>query len=273
MIIAKREGGTVKKNIRNVLILLAKLVGIIALCMALFFANAFAGNPVSALLARVSAHRYVGQEYGHLDLNIDKIGYNLKDTNYYAKVSSSTSVDTHFTVYISMLGQVERDTYESVTDKHNTLERLNQEYNNLVKSVKTAENFPYEVHTCSGSLRGSNHGFLDYGLPREGLVLDGVYDMREIGARHGGIHLSVTDEDVSFVRGCEILKDLSGRLERAGVSFYAVDFALSHPVDKEKALLIVDFPAEHLNAPDLEEKVRENYVRTVEYYGEEARLR
>ena len=104
-----------EKRGRKVLIMLVKLVGVAALCVALFFVNAFAGNPVSALLARVSAHRYVAQEYGHLDLNIDKIGYNLKDTNYYAKVSSSTSVDTHFTVYISMLGQVERDTYGRYT--------------------------------------------------------------------------------------------------------------------------------------------------------------
>ena len=124
-----------KKSVREMLLLLAKLVGAIALCVALFFVNAFAGNPVSALLARVSAHRYVAQEYGHLDLNIDKVGYNLKDTNYYAKVSSLTSADTHFTVYISMLGQVERDTYESVTDGWNTWNRLNDGYGAQVKAV------------------------------------------------------------------------------------------------------------------------------------------
>lgn len=273
MIGAKKGGVVMKKGSKKLMSLLLKIVGAAALCVALFFVNAFAGNPVSAVLARVSAYRYVAQEYGHLDLNIDKIGYNLKDINYYAKVSSPTSIDTHFSVYISMLGQVERDTYESVTNKHNTFERLNREYYDLVKSVKTAETFPYEVRTCSGGLWGSSHGFLDYGLPREELVLDGVYDMREIGAMHGGINVSVTDEDVSISRGCEILKDLAGRLERSGISFYAVDFTLSHPVDKEKALLIVDFPAEYLNAPDMEEKLRENYMCTMEYYGEEIVLK
>lgn len=273
MIGAKKGGVVMKKGSKKLMSLLLKIVGAAALCVALFFLNAFVGNPVSAVLARVSAHRYVAQEYGHLDLNIDKMGYNLKDINYYAKVSSPTSIDTHFSVYISMLGQVERDTYESVTGGFNTFERLNREYYDLVKSVKTAETFPYEVRTCSGSLWGSSHGFLDYSLPRAELVLDGVYDMREIGALHGGLNVSVTDEDVSFSRGCEILKDLAGRLERAGVSFYAVDFTLSHPVDKEKALLIVDFPAEYLNAPDLEEKLRENYMRTMEYYGEEIVLK
>lgn len=268
-----RIAGGRDAGVKAMLVFLAKTTGLVVLCIALFFVNAFAGNPVSALLARVAAHRYVAQEYGWLDVRIEKVGYDLKGTNYYAKVSSPTSVDTHFSVHISMLGQVERDTYESVTNKHNTFERLNREYYDLVKSAKTAETFPYELRTCSGGLWGSSHGFLDYGLPREELVLDGVYDMREIGAMHGGINVSVTDEDVSISRGCEILKDLAGRLERGGVSFYAVDFTLSHPVDKEKALLIVDFPAEYLNAPDLEEKLRENYMRTMEYYGEEIVLK
>ena len=261
--------------------LLLKVAAAGLLCVVLFFANAFFGNPLSAALARVAADRYVAQEYGHLDVKIEKVGYDFKSGNYYAHVSSPTSRDTYFTVYISMLGKVERDTYDSVTDGFNTWGRLNEEYRVLVKETVSGWDWLYEEDILTGDLMGSGYdcGWIeDYELSRSELVLDGEYDILELGARHGGIYISVHDEDVSYKRGAEILSDIAARLEDAGIPFFAVDFKLSRPKVEgqpyeDVTLWLLDFPAADIGGADFEQKVREGHERTMAYFEEENRLK
>ena len=280
--IEKRKGGESvkeKNRFRVWLIQLLKLAGIVLLCVALFFVNAFAGNPVSWLLAKGSAHRYVEQEYGHLDVQIDKVGYNLKDTNYYAKVSSPTSVDTHFTVYISMLGQVERDTYESVTDGFNTWDRLNDAYTEQVRAV--LETLPFESDGGSGDFRGGRYSSLpgveSFGLPHEELEVDKDYDLYALGKEHGSITYRVLDRDVSYERAAEILLCLRDEMENSGVAFRVVNLTLRQPRDENGTwsgpeLMIFDFPRVDLYAEDLEEKLEVAYQIAVDHYGEETML-
>lgn len=244
---------------------LAKCAGIAVLCVALFFVNAFAGNPVSALMARGTAHRYVNSKYAALDVQIDKVGYNLKDTNYYAKVSSPTSVDTHFTVYISMLGAVERDTYYSdVVEGGNTWARLNNTYMEQVREVLAG--MPFESDGGFGDFRGSYNEYLPgmegFALSREGLELDGEYDLQVLGAKHGSISYRVLDEDVSCRRAAEVLTCLRDELEKAGMSCYAVNLTLRHPRDEDgkwsgPELRLTDFLRTDLYGDDLEEKIEE----------------
>ena len=258
-----------------------KLVGIVLLCMVLFFVNALFGNPLSAALARFSAQWYVAQEYGHLDVQIERVGYNFKSGNYYAHVSSPTSQDTYFTVDISMLGKVERDTYENVTDGFNTWGRLNEEYRVLVKETVSGLDWPYEMDIISGDLMGSGYdcGWIeDYELPWSELVLDGEYDILELGRKHGGLHIRVYDEDVSYLRGAEILSDIAARLKEKDLPFYAVDFMLSRPRCEEQpyedvTLWLLDFPAADIGGTDFEQKVREGHERTMAYFEEENLLK
>lgn len=267
-----------KGRIHIWLIRLLKLAGIILLCVVLFFVNAFVGNPVSALLARGAAHRYVEREYGHLDVEIDEVGYNLKDTNYYAKVSSPTSVDTHFTVYISMLGQVERDTYESVTDGFNTWDRLNDAYIEQVRAV--LETLPFESDGGFGDFRGSYSGLPgieNFGLPHEGLELDREYDLYGLGKEHGSITYRVLDKDVSYERAAEILIQLRDEMERSGVAFRVVNLTLRQPRDENgkwsgPELMIFDFPCAELYTDDLAEKIETAYHAAMDYYGEDTML-
>lgn len=269
-----------EKKGRGLLMPAIKCAAAAALCAVLFFANAFFGNPLSALLARGAAQRYVTEEYGHLGLNIDKVGFNFKDGDYYAKVSSPASEDTYFTIDISMWGKVKRDTYESVTGGYNTANRLNRKYRELVRAAKEELTVPYEIHSLTGDLNGSGYacGWLaDYGLRESELVVDGEYDILELGALHGGLYINVRDEDVSYARGAEILSDIAARLETAGVPFYAVDFSLQKPrredgVREDVSLWLLDFPAEEIAGGGLEERVREGHRRTMEYFGEENTL-
>ena len=260
---------------------LLKVVTAGLLCVVLLFANALFGNPLSAALARISAQRYLEQEYAHLDVKIDEVGYNFKFGNYYAHVSSPTSRDTYFTVDISMFGKVERDTYASVTDGFNTWGRLDEEYRVLVKETVSEWDLPYEVDIISGDLMGSGYdcGWIeDYELPWSELVLDGEYDILELGARYGGIYISVDDADVSYTRGAEILSDIAARLEEAGIPFFAVDFKLNKPrVEgqpyEDITLWLLDFPAADIGGPDFEQKVREGHERTMAYFEEENLLK
>lgn len=257
--------------------LLLKMTAAALVCVALLFGNALFGNPVSALLARFSAQRYVAQEYSHLNLKIDKVGFSFKDCDYYAKVSSPTSVDTHFNIDISMLGKVKRDTYESVTGGYNTATRLNNEYRELVRAAKEGLAETYEIDTLTGDLNGNGYdcGWLeDYELLPSELVVDGEYDILELAARHGGLYINVRDEDVSYARGAEILSDIAARLKAAGVPFYAVDFTLQKPkredgVREDISLWLLDFPVADIGGADFEQKVKEGHERTMEYFGEE----
>jgi len=267
-----------KNSGKKLVSMLLRIVGAAALCVVLFFANALFGNPISAVLARISVHRYVAQEYGHLDLKIDKVGYNFKDGDYYAKVSSPTSVDTHFNVDISMLGQVKRDTYESVTDGWNTWDRLNDAYEELVKGV--LDKLPFESDGGFGDFRGSYSGLPgneDFGLPPEGLEVDGEYDLYVLGTEHGSITYRVLDEVVSYERAAEILTCLRDEMERSGVAFRAVNLTLRQPRDENgkwsgPELMIFDFPCEEIYEPGLAERIRLAYQAAMDYYEEEKTL-
>ena len=256
------------RTLKDFAILLLKIAGLAALGVGLFFLNAFAGNPVSALLARGAVHSYLDREYAHLDVCVEKVGYSLKDTNYYAKIVSPTSPDTHFTVYLSMLGQVERDTYASVTDGFTTWDRLNTAYFESVKSVLQADDFPYTVHLANGDFRGGNHAWSDtFALSHEGLVVDGDYDLGELGAKHGHIVLYIEDEDISYARAAEVLMESRRRLDESGVSFYAMTFVLRHPKNTDRTrptdspeLWLFEMPRAVVYADELEKQLREYHA-------------
>ncbi|WP_096155371.1 MULTISPECIES: YfjL-like protein [Bacillus] len=57
----------------------AGVVGIALIGIILFVTNAFVGNPVSSYLANKAINKYVEEEYGHFDLETEKVYYNFKD--------------------------------------------------------------------------------------------------------------------------------------------------------------------------------------------------
>ena len=65
------------------------------------------GNPISKMLAQSTAERYLAEHYGDTDYYIDRVSYNFKDGNYHAFVRSPSSVDTTFTLSLTMLGSLQ----------------------------------------------------------------------------------------------------------------------------------------------------------------------
>ncbi|MEG2234777.1 MAG: hypothetical protein RRZ42_09140, partial [Oscillospiraceae bacterium] len=173
----------------------AKILAIIAAFALiggiLFVGNAFVGNPISKMLATNTAQKYINQHYAGRDYIVEKVNYNFKDGGYYAKISSPSSVDSYFSLAISLTGKLGWDSYEDmVTSGRNTWDRVDNEYRKMVKAVFDAEDFPYVSHIAGGSIREKFSAEQrsidkDFGLDAETLVLDKPYDLRELGAKYG----------------------------------------------------------------------------------------
>ena len=106
---------------------IAIIVAVAFIGIILFIGNSFVGNPISSFLAKGVAQKYIAKTYPDLDLTITESGYNFKFSNYYFKVNSKNSIDTHFTVDVS--GNNVQDDYEfRVLQGNNTYDRYCEEY-------------------------------------------------------------------------------------------------------------------------------------------------
>ena len=70
-----------KKKVLKKLALLIAISLIVGIC---WFANALCGNPVSKFLAERAADAYLEEHFPDTDYYIKEVGFNFKDTNYYA---------------------------------------------------------------------------------------------------------------------------------------------------------------------------------------------
>lgn len=249
--------------------ILAGITAAVILLGLAWFANAFLGNPVSKALATRTARQYLSQTYGNTDFVLQDVSYSFKDGGYYAHVSSPTSIDSHFTVSLTMTGKLCYDSYEhDVLTGNNTAYRLDMAYRDLVDTVLESPSFPYTLHIAYGTLQfagdweiGNPCSFPD-AIPTAELELDRVYDLSELGRTGGHLVLYVEDDTVTTARMAEILLDVKDRLDGAGIPFYAVDMTLMYPrgedgARKEGSLSILGFLSGDITPEGLEPRVQD----------------
>ena len=225
-----------KKKWMKIAALIVALLIIAGLCV---FANALVGNPISKWLATRTAEKHLEEVYGDTDFEIEKIGFNFKDTDYYAHIMSPSSEDSSFSLRIGMWGQLLLDTYESrVLSGNNTQNRLCMEYRALADTVLEAPDYPFTSFIAYGDLQV---GFrpADVELPAdyypehyyiiEELVLDKKYDIRELAKKAGCMVVYVEDDVVTIERAAEVLLELKEVFDRKNVPFYSIDFVLEYP--------------------------------------------
>ena len=70
---------------KKVFKILAVVASVAFVCVALVFANAFFGNPVSKALAKSTAQKHLAENYAGTDYYIEKVGYNFKFSDYFLK--------------------------------------------------------------------------------------------------------------------------------------------------------------------------------------------
>jgi len=262
----------------KIVALLAALVLILGVG---WFANEVVGNPISKLLAKNTAEKYLDENYGGTDYYVERVSYSFKDCNYYVYIESPSSVDSSFTLCVSRTGKLKWDSYEErVLNKQNTADRLSMEYRGLVKAVLDSAEFPFFHDIGYGNLMIISKeyigmdGVVEYVLPAQELELDGVYDVRELGARVGQLVLYVQDETVTVERAAEVLLEVKHTLDEAEVPFFAAHFVLQYPKGEdgrwpEGRVEALDFLSTDIYEEGMVERMRAADEAAKAYYASE----
>lgn len=268
---------------------IAALVAALVIVAGLgWFANALVGNPVSKWLAKRTVEKHLEEVYGNTDFEVERLGFNFKDTDYYAHIKSPSSEDSSFSLQIDMFGNLKLDTYESrVLTGDNTVRRLDAQYRTLTDEVLEAPDYPFTSFIAYGDLQV---GFrpADVELPAdywpenyyiiEELVLDKKYDIRELAEKAGYLVVYVEDDVVTIERAAEVLLELKEVFDRRNVPFYAIDFVLEYPrkeeggTVKEGRVNVEGFLYSDIYEEGLEERVRLADEELNAYYEEQDKI-
>ena len=253
----------------------------VLLCIAVYFANAFMGNPVSKLLAASTAKNYLSQTYPNTDYQIERTAFNFKNGNYHSFVTSPTSIDTRFSIYTDMLGRFRYDTFDSVANGFNTASRLEYEYRQLADTVLESDDFPYSCHIAYATLEIYPEEALiapdlddipAYAINQSELVIDKTYDIRKLGGQAGHLILYIEADSVTPQKAAEIMLDIRSLFADAEIPFVAMDFTLWFPKAEDGSrpdgeILIRDFAYSDIYAENMTDRVIAADKATKEYYA------
>ena len=226
-----------KKTLKGIGIALS----VVLVAVILFFVNAFSGNPVSKALATSTAKKHLAETYAGTDYYIDEVRYNFKDGDYHAFIKSPSSIDTEFSLYITMTGKLRLDTFEDVGSGFNTARRLNMEYSLLADKIFYGEDFPYSCYISFATLEIYPDNYMNsdyndapaYAINQSELELDKQYNIRELGRRAGKIVVYVENDTVTAEKAAEVMLGMKSIFDEADLPFAAMDYVLQHPKPEE----------------------------------------
>ena len=271
-----------KKKILKVLALVVAIALIIGVGL---FANSLVGNPVSKYLATKTANEYIAKTYSDKDFIIEEVNYDFKTGGYYARVTSPTSIDSHFSLSFDWMGKLELDCYDDVTSGWNTAMRLEDDYRNAVKAVTESKDFSEKYFIAYGEIPcvlsdyPIDEEHPEYALQKEELVIDKIYDIKEVAKKHGKLVLYAYDEEVTVERLSELLLEVKNKFDNSGVTFKAVDFVLEPPKKEGEAMMsdeqikIRNFYYSDIYEDGLVERVKKANQETIEYDKEQEKIK
>ncbi len=260
--------------------LLSLALALALLAGLIWMAAGLLGNPVSKWLCTRSARNFLTEN--HSDYQLDRVIYSFKDGSYHAFASSPDSIDGDFSISLDWLGRVRYDTYESaVLDFSNTRRRLENDYRALVEGILESPHFLIPTDICYGELifahddLPAGEGQPDYAIPKRELRLNGLYDIRELGARAGHLVVYVDHADVSPEHLSVILLTIRDKMDQGGGAFRTIDLVLRQPkpetVDgpwEGKRMEVIDFAYEDIYDDGLPERVKTAVAAAEAYYAE-----
>lgn len=237
-----------------------------------FFINALYGNPISALIARNTAREVLEEQFPDTPYSISACSYNIVSGCYEARVSRKGSMDDWFYIQVRPDGTFRSHSYaDQVPNLWNTRDRVSRDYYELGKTLMKLPDFPEGKSSLPGfpgeSLHVSAHlRFCDrecpekYSLFLENLEVDGVYDLAELGAAAGELHVRAVSEDLTLESAAAIMLKVHELTQEAGLRYAVMDFTLERqknawsPEDYISAPL---FPASEITAEGLADQIRE----------------
>ena len=228
-----------KKRILKIAALVFAIALIVGVCV---FANGLVGNPISKAVATNTAEKHLEETYSDKDFEIERVTFSFKDGYYHAFIYSPSSIDSNFTILIDMWGKLRYDTYEDrVLSGGNTADRISREYRATVDKVLDSQAFPYNEHIGYGDfdfyprVHLEEDSVPEYALITEDLTLDAIYDVNELGAKHGKLTIYIDDDTVSYERLSDILLDVRSIFDDAGVKFYIIDCVLEYQKNEDSS--------------------------------------
>ena len=266
-----------KKKILKIAALVIAIALIIGVC---WFANGLVGNPISKSLVTRTAEKYIEENFPDTDFELERVTFNFKDTKYHAYIVSPSSVDSSFSLTINMGGKIVLDLYENnVLTGWNTARRLGDAYRESVDQVLESPSFPYDCHIGFGDLEFIPEEYKNepdipsYALITNELELDGIYDINELGAKAGKLTIYIYDDTVTIERLAEIILDIKGMLDDAGIGFYVMDCVLEYPKPesgewKQGRVEVMDFLCSDIYEEGLVERVQASNDAAGDYYDE-----
>lgn len=266
-----------KKKILKIAALVAALALMVGVCI---FANSLVGNPISKLLATNTAKQYIKENHPDMDYQLDGVTFNFKFVCYNAYFTSASSPDSSFTLMLGMDGKIVHNYYEDhVTNRGNTARRLEEAYRAAVGKVLDNPTLPYDCHIGFGELQfipeefKNEAGVPPYALITDELILDGIYDVGELGAKAGKLTIYIYDDTVTAERLAEIILDIKGMLDDAGVSFYIMDCVLEYPKPEsgqwqQGRVEVMDFLYADIYEEGIVERVQASNDAANDYYDE-----
>lgn len=242
----------------------AAILGFLLVTVLLFLVNSFVGNPISIMLAKNSAAKYISEKYSELDLEIDHAAFNFKFGEYFVFVQSQTSQDTKFSIYTDSYGNIKQDDYEScVIDKFNTFTRLDYELRETAEEI-IGKKLDYDIEYVALRFTNDSDGSL--------LTLDMELDIHN-PPYPLEVDMVVFSDDVSYEQIAEVAKATQAILlkEKIPVSEYSIRIlpAENKPENKQlsvswkDSIYVMYFPTDMLNEEDLP-SVIEAYVKEIE---------
>lgn len=219
----------------KVLRIIAAVIAFAMIGALLLFANSLLGNPVSYLIVKNNAQKYLAEKYdGYVPEGID---YSFKFGDYLAHASIPGSEDSHFVVYYGMDGSFRGDDYESnITNRGNVRRRLDMSYRELVDSVLDSAANPYSMRIDFGELifegdedssKERGHGFF---IPLNILEPDELYNIAELGEKAGLLNIYVeTENEANAETAAELLLGINSLMDKGGATFHAIDLVVESP--------------------------------------------
>ncbi len=269
----KKRKGFIKIIIRSALAVVVLVAG--------YFALAFFGSPVSAVICKISAEKYVAENYP--GYHVEKTGYNFKDCDYYAHINMEGKKDAKFRIDMDWWGNVTYDSYQhSVSNGSNTSYRISREYNRIVEEILLPEQTEFISDIFFADIVTDNYGANDdtdsrHIFPTEELIADKEYDYTQLGYKYGHIVMYARDEDVSVERACEILLYVKQKLKENDIGFYTIDFTLKKPKKdgrpyESERINVNSFKYEDIYAENFEERLIIAHNRLETHHMEQDKL-
>lgn len=128
---------------------LSIVLGVLIICLLIFLAMSFTGNPISKLIVDINSKKYVEENYSQIDNLKREVNYNFKTGGYSVLLEKTNSKDIKFYLEYDLLGKLKYDDYDYLIEKRfNPAMRLQNEYSDYLESkikLNTYEDINYII--------------------------------------------------------------------------------------------------------------------------------